>query len=224
MLKVIQHIYIIPLIICTALSLKTFRLRWPVHYRLFSILLILILFVESLAILWKYYFPTFPNWPYSTLNLWIYNLFLLIEYPLFLTIYYKVLRGNKAKKLILVLIPTYFLFAIINCFFIQGLFSVNSFTIIFASTSIIIATIVFFEQILKQKSFIELSRQPMVWISLGAFIFHCTNLPYIISLNYLIKTNQTIATSLYYVYLVLTCIMYSLYAIAFVCQKDHQHI
>jgi hypothetical protein len=88
-----------------------------------------------------------------------------------------------------------------------------------ASAIVLFLTISYFEQLRKEKEVIRLTKHPMAWLSLGAFIFHAATLPYIICLDYLIQHNVSLAIALYYIYLGLNCILYSLYSVAFLCQK-----
>jgi hypothetical protein len=219
MQRVIQHIYILPLLLSMLLSLKVFRLRWPTTYKVFSLLLIFVSAIELVAILWKYLL--FKYWGNHPSNIWIYNLFLIPQYLLYLYFYYLVLESIKIKKLVKYVAISFSLFGIINLLFIQTLHQINSFTLIFSSIMIIFLTAIYFEQVRKQKEIISLSSNPLTWISLGAFIFHSAYLPYISSLNYLIKNNIPLALALYYIFLGLNCLMYSLYLIAFLCRHPH---
>lgn len=218
MQKLLQHIYIIPLLLSTLLSLKAFRLKWPAPYRYFSVLLIVVLTTELLAITWKYFFHnTILLGSYSNSNLWLYNIFLIPQYCLYLYIYYLVLQSPRLKKLVRIIGILYPLFVIGNMFLFQRIHSVNSYSLVVSSVIVLFLTICYFEQLWTQNEIIRLGSHPMSWLSLGAFIFHAANLPYIISLEYLIKNNISLAIALYYIYLGLNCILYTLYCIAFLC-------
>jgi hypothetical protein len=205
------------------LSLKVFRLRWPAHFKLFSCLLIAISLTELLAISWKYYLHTvFGNKNYSNSNLWLYNILLAPQYLLYMQIYCKVIRSHRIKKIISLLKILYPIFVVINLLYFQPLNTINSYSIIVSSTITVFLTITYFEQLRNDNEIISLKSNPMVWLSLGGFIFHAANLPYIISLNYLISNNLSLAVALYYIYLGLNCIMYTLYSIAFLCRNPLQ--
>ncbi len=223
MQKLLQHIYVIPLFLSMLLSLKTFRLKWPAPYRYFSILLIVIFVTETLAISWKYFFHnTELLGNYSNSNLWLYNIFLLPQYCLYLYIYFLVLKSRRQKYVIKILGLVYPVFVITNILLIQHIHSVSSYSLILSSAIILFLTICYFEQLRNQNEIINLSSHPMSWLSLGAFIFHAANLPYIICLGYLVKHNVSLAIALYYIYLFLNCLLYTLYCIAFLCRTPHQ--
>jgi hypothetical protein len=218
MQKVLQHIYILPLFISMLLSLKSFRLSWPAPYKIFSLLLICISVIEIFALLWKYILYNNVGYGgFSNSNIWLYNCFLVPQYLLYLYVYHQVIKSKLLKRTILIAGVVYSLFTLVNILFFQSINSINSFPIIAASIIILFLTSGYFEQLRKEKEIMRLTSQPMVWISLGAFIFHAANLPYIISLNYLIHNNIPLAIALFYIYLGLNCIMYTFYSIAFLC-------
>lgn len=219
MQKMVQHIYLIPLFLSMLFSLKSIRFRWPLQYRIFSILLICVFFVEVLALLWKYYFYDFGHWNYSNSNLWLYNSFLIPQYLLYMAVYYKVIKSRKIKNGIIASGIFFSFFVIVNNIYFQSIDTINSFAIVAASIIVVLLTVLYFEQLRNEKEIIRLKGHPMVWISLGAFIFHAASLPYMISLNYLIQNNVPLAVELFYVYLGLNCTMYSLYLIAYLCQR-----
>lgn len=219
MQKLLQHIYIIPLFISMLLSLKVFRLKWHAQYKTFSILLIVIFSTEIFAISWKYYLhKNIGSGDYSNSNIWLYNIFLIPQYLLYLRIYYLIIRSSAVKKaiaIIRILLPA---FIIINLLFFQPINTINSYSIVASSAVVLFLSISYFEQLRNETEIIKLTSHPMVWLSLGAFIFHAANLPYIISLNYLIHNNIHLAVALYYIYLGLNCILYTFYSIAFLCR------
>ena len=209
----------LPLFVSAVLSCRFLGRKRPAAYRIFSILLLTIFLVELLAYLWKFYFVTFRNWPYSQSNLWLYNSFLIPQYLLYMAVYYKALHSNKIRTIILLLAVGYAVFAMVNIFFLQGIHNIESYTLAMADGIVIFMTVAWFNQILREKEIIRLTMHPMVWISVGAFIFHAANLPYILSLDFLIHNDISLAIALFNIFLALNCIMYSLYTIAFLCPR-----
>lgn len=219
MQKLLQHIYIIPLFVSMLLSLKSFRLRWHIQYRLFAVLLIIVFATEALAICWKYYLHnTIGKGQYSNSNLWIYNIALIPQYLLYLRIYYLVIRSLILKKVIIIISFLFSALAILNLIFFQTINSINSYSLVASSAIVLFLSVSYFEQLRNESEIIRLTAHPMVWLSLGALIFHAANLPYIISLDYLIHNNLSLAVALYYIYLGLNCILYTFYSIGFLCQ------
>lgn len=216
------YIYLIPLMLSTIASLKSFRLATFRPYLLFSIFLLLTLAVEIFAILWKWQLYQTAYWNYSRSNLFIYCGFLTVRLIFTLLIYYQVLHSKRIKKIIKHLSIPLLCFFIINYFFIQMPDRVNTYSIVLLHLTSIILAFMFFNQILKDKKIVQLSVQPMIWISLGIFIYHAGTLPYFIFLNYLNKEYVTLALSLLNINQALNIIMYSFFLIAFLCIPHHQ--
>ena len=218
MLEVIQHIYIIPLLTSTVLSFRVFKDRWPFNYQLFSALLLFITLTEATAIGWKYYYSAPGKTSWSPSNLWIYNLSIILQYVIYMAIYYQVIKSVRIKRSIIIMGVLFALLSCTNLLFVQTIHQVNSYTVVMASGITVFLTIAYFDQLRGEKEYAPILRNPMAWISLGAFIYHAANLPYMVGLNYLIRNKISLAIALYYVFLLLNCIMYSLYIIAFLCK------
>lgn len=219
MLKVVQHIYMIPVLLGALFSIRAFRQGWPLFYRIFSGLLITVFIIELLAVLWKYLFFSIPGWPFSRSNIWLYNAFLVPQYLLYLTAYYFLLNSKAIRRIIIILGVAYTILVILNWLLFQNIHTINSISLIAASAIIIFLTVSYFEQLRKDESSGALLAYPAVWISLGAFIFHTANIPYIFCLDYLSRNHPALAVSLFYVYLILICLMYLLYTTAFLWKR-----
>jgi hypothetical protein len=219
MLKVMQHIYIVPILFGALFSTKAFTQGWPLFYRIFSGLLMGVFAIELVSILWKYVFFSIPGWPFSRSNIWLYNAFLAPQYLLYLTAYFFLLKSTAIRRIIIMLGVAYTILVILNWLLFQDIHTVNSISLIAASAIIIFLTVSYFEQLRKDENTGALFAYPAAWISLGAFIFHAANIPYIFCLNFLSLKHPTLAVSLFYVYLILNCLMYSLYTTAFLWKR-----
>ncbi len=220
--KIINHIYLLPLFIAAVLSIRSITQKWAISYRVFSVLLASSFLVELTAVAWRYFLVDTLNWPYSFSTIWLYNSFLIPKCLLYISVYYYAIRSVAVKRMIIITAILLTLFAVINFFFLQPVGVFKGYTIVIPYSIIIFLSIIYFDQLLKQKEIIRLRSHPMVWISLGTFLFHISVLPYLISLNYLTGHYISLALSLYYISLVSSCIMYFLYSIAFLC-NNHQH-
>jgi len=209
----IHQFYMVPLFASALLSLKAWRSAWPVPYKWFSALLLFVLLAESFAIYWPYYAL---HHAYSTNNLLIYNVALIPQYLLYMIFYYQVIRSAMVRRWIVAAAVLYFVFELVNTWFFQSIHDVQGNTILLAYVIIILLTVAYFDQIRKDTEIIKLSSHPLVWISLGALIFHAGDIPFMISLNYL-NRNNSLATALSYIHLILNSVMYTLYIIAFLC-------
>jgi hypothetical protein len=215
MTKVIQYIYFIPLLISAILSLKAFRLSWPFQYKTFSVLLFFSIIVETLALIWTRYFHN---------NYLIYTLAITPIYLLYMAVYYYAITSPVIRKAILVTGILFAIFGILNFLLWQKLLIVNTVSHMVADLIILLLIFIYFEQLKKEqdKENIKLSSNPMVWISLGAFIYHLLSIPFIFSINYMAKNNLSFVQSFYKVYLIVQCIMYILYIKSFLCPHPQQ--
>jgi len=213
-----DFIYLIPLLLSAIFSLRSFGLKWPKPYRIFSIYLILTLCTEIFAIAWKWYLYKTVYWNYSKSNLWIYNSFHLPRILLFILFYYKMIDSIIIKRNILITGAVLLLFGIIDYLFIQPLHSMNNYTLIFTNIFCVILALLFFRQVLQEKKIIKLSGHPMTWISLGTLLYYAGSLPHFIFFNYLFENYKELALSLLNIHQALNIIMYTSYLIAFLCK------
>ncbi len=217
-----NYIYLIPLLFSAILSLKSFRLKWPKPYKIFSALLLSTLAIEFFAISWKWGLNHTNYWNFSHSNLWIYNAFLLARHLFLLSFFYQVIVSTTVRKIILWSVVPFFLFAIANYQFIQTPHYVNTHTIVLANTVTIMLSLTFFYQILNDNNLTKLYSNSIVWISLGSFIYYSGTLPFFLLFNYLIKENIPMALSYLNINTALNTIMYTCLLISFLC-KPHHH-
>lgn len=217
----ITHIYMIPVFISAIYGLKSFRFNWPAPYKTFSILLLCVLLIETFAFAWPY-FPTIRNWPYSGSNFWIYNLGLIPQYALYLAVYYSVMKSATTRKWMLIIGIPLILFIPVNFLFIQSIHIANNFSILLLQVGFVVLTVIYFEEVRSNKDIINLPTHPFIWIAIGAFMFHLGDIPFMLSLNQLIRYNLFLAYALLILHVILNCVMYSLYTIAFLCNPPPQ--
>ncbi|MBN9382109.1 MAG: hypothetical protein J0H74_15175 [Chitinophagaceae bacterium] len=198
----ISDIYLVPLFLSVILSLRSFGQKWAVQYRLFSILLISNLLVEVIA-------------RFMTRNFLLYNIYLIPQYLLYMSVFYFELRSTLLKRIILYMGFIFGALGIINLSYFQGLHSFTSYTYVLAITIMIALSILYFYQIVEQKEMVRLSTEPMFWISTAILISHSGNLPLFLVFNHIAPS---LLEKLIYILLVMNFIMYSLYAIAFLCR------
>jgi hypothetical protein len=217
-----SFIYLVPLLLSAVFSLRSFRLKWPAPYKIFSVFLLFTLAAEVFAIAWKWELHKTIYWDYTQENLWVYNFFLIIRHVFLLVFFYYILDSALLKKLILwSLIPSV-LIGIINYFFIETPHTVNNYAVVIANAITILLVLALFTQLLKDKKLIKLSADTKTWISLGLFIYHSGTLPFFIFFNYLLKEHLSMALSYLYINDALNIIMYTLYLIAYLCTPQSQ--
>lgn len=214
----VYYLYLIPLIASTVVSLRSFKNQWAKPYRYFSLFLMATLLNELFAISWKFFLHHNRYWDFPNANLWIYNIYLPPQY-LFYFLFFSLTADEpilwKIKKPVMI---GYLIFSILNVTFIQSIKELNTYTIIVGNALVICCSIMYFIHELNRRVPLPVQRQPLFWISLGAFIFNTVSLPYFISINYLSHTNLSLAIALFNILLILNIVMYICYLIAFLCK------
>lgn len=212
-------VYLLPLLVSAITSLNAFRLGWPVAMKLFSVFLFTTLSVEIFAVLWKYQWHSTRWWDYSPNNLWLYNIYLFPQYMFYIYFFNETLKLKSIKSYVTIIAVLFGLLSLSNLLFVQRLFSIDYFTIIAANLIMIFFSILYFILLMKAETVVKLSVQPLLWISIGTFIFHLGSLPCFILYNSIFSENMAVASSLFRIIVSLNFIMYFFYAIAFICTK-----
>ena len=210
------------LLISALLSLKAFRLSWPLAYKLLSVLLFVALATEILAILCDEYLYQFKGWNYFTSNYWIMTFSIAPQYLLYMAVYYEVLHNKRIKKRIIWVAIIFTFFVILNVSFWQGINAINSLSHLFADIIMLILVYVYFEQLRTQKKIVVLARQPMVWISIGVFIYHLLNVPFLYCLEFLFNSYPMLSNSVLQVYHILIFLSYTFFIKAFLCPQPQK--
>lgn len=220
MTKIItQNIYLIPMLISAIFSLKAFRLKWPLAYRIFSIYLFIALITDVLGTLWRVYLFQFKEWtPFGAeYNSWILTFSIAPQYLFLMAVYYEVLKSKKIKKAIHFIAIGFTFFVIINFTFGQGIKAINSLSHLIADAIMLLLVYFYVEQLRTQNELVKLTEQPMIWISLGVFIFHLLNIPLLYCLDYLYHSNKATAVSFMQFYRLIIFLTYTLFIKAFLC-------
>lgn len=213
-----NNIYLIVLLFSAISSLKAFRLDMAAPFRLFSGFLFFVLFIETCAVAWprlvKYY-----GLPYSNENHWVYNIYLIPAYLFYSYFYYRQLKSPAVKKIILSAGLLFFFTGVFNLLFFQGLYKFNTYTVLAAGMLVTFASVSYFYQILRDKSINPLNRDPLFWISSGAFLFHLTTMLGLFFILFLNNWYGKAAHATIMVIKITSIVMYFVYSIAFLCQK-----
>jgi hypothetical protein len=212
------HFYLIPLLFSAIFSLKSFGLKWPKPYRIFSLFLILTFVTEIFAILWGQYLHKVFSQPYPNNNLWIYNGSYLIRYSLLLLFYYKMLNSAGIKKVLQFVGFGIIVFGVLEFTIIQSPDVMNQYTLILSNTFGILITLLYFRQILRDPRVISLVRSPVFWITLATFVYCAGCLPYFIFFNLAVQKSIDLALVLLKILSALNIFLYTFYLIAFLCR------
>ncbi|MBW8684354.1 hypothetical protein K1Y79_08415 [Chitinophaga sp. B61] len=213
--------YLLPLLLSAILSLKTFRHRWPKPYKLFAVLVIMSFLTEVLANLWIHKLHNIAGWNYSRNNLWIYNFFFLVRFALLSTIFYQILNDSRIRKIIYMGAIVLLLFGLTDYFVIQGPFQYNTFSVIACHVSLIVLCLCYFKQLLQAPGIIDLHKEPMVWMTLGTFLYQSASLPFLIMFGFLNLQHSPLALSLLFINDIFNFLICTCYLISFLCKPQH---
>jgi hypothetical protein len=207
----LYYIYISIVAISFLSSLLSFRLDYPFHLKLFSILLGLTLFTEICAKFLLNWFQLRSNYP-------IYNIYILVQ-DCFYPIYFMYLISNsiarKVTKLFFILFP---MFWIVTTFFILGINAWNSYAIMFGDIFLVYFSVVYLYELFVSEKLVKLHLSPEFWIATASVIYFSSELPLTGMLNYLAKNYPEQTLMLSKILQLLNIIMYSIFIYAYLCQ------
>lgn len=205
------HLYILFIAIAFIFSLSSFRLNYPLHLRVLSLLLGIDLLAECLAVFGGAKLFHLKN------NLPIYNFFLLIEFWMYAFYFKKIITSGLIKRAINFFLILYPFFWIITVYFLFGIDRWNSYIIIVGSCTTILLSAAYYYELFNSPKLIHLSKHPEFWIATALIIFYACNLPYMGMFNFLTKNYSDLAYDLLIVLRILNIVMYSLFAYAYLC-------
>src|SRR5258705_12717203 len=106
------YIYLVPMLLSAIFGLNTFRQKWPLPFRLFSVFVAVTLCMELFAMWWNVTLHATKYWHYNASNLWLYNFYLIPQYLFYLYFFYTVLWDEKSKQALKLMSILYALFSL----------------------------------------------------------------------------------------------------------------
>jgi hypothetical protein len=207
----LTYIYLSTVLLSFLVSLRSFKLRFASHLRLFSVLLGLTFLVELSADLtvrllhWKN-------------NYWIYHLFTLVEFWAYGYYYYQIIRLQRMRQILVGFLVVFPVFWMITVFFIFGWSKWNSYVIIVGSFFTVVFVLIYYYQLLMAREISSLRNLTEFWIATGMLIFYMSALPFYGTLNFLLTYHHGVARTLYKVLLVIDTLMYALFSYGYLCK------
>jgi hypothetical protein len=214
----LNNVYLIVLLFTFLSSLNAFRLDMVKPYKWFSLYLLFALLAEWCAVMWPRLVRHY-DLPYSRENHWIYNLYLLPAYLFYLLFYYSFLKGVQIKMMIKTAAVLFTCWFAYDLFFVQGMFRLNTYTVIVAGIMVVALSLAYFYQVLRAAVFLPIHRDPLFWISAGTFLFHLTTM---LGLFFIVFLNDWYGKAAFTTSLIIkitSIVMYLAYSIAFLCQR-----
>jgi len=179
------------------------------HLKVFSVLLGITFFVECCAI-WLI--------DHHISNIPMYNIFMLVEFWVYAWYYRLILKSKTPRKIINIFLWIYPLFWAIVVFWVFGINRWNSYLSVIGSFFTILFSVAYYYQLFTQPELARLDRTPEFWIATGLLLFYTCELPFMGTLNFLVKNYRHLAHQLITVLQVLDILMYSIFIYAFLCR------
>lgn len=161
-------------------------------------------------------------------NYLIYNIFTTIEFLFYSLLFRQHFRKAGLKKMILVAMPVFLFFVLVNMMFFQGFNKTfNTYTFLLGSFFIVIfCCCYFYESVLPDKIDQQLSRQPFFWICSGLLIFYLGSVIINALFEYL-RNNDLQAEGIRIYAIINNClnvILYSSFCISFFLCRNNKKI
>lgn len=208
-------------LIVTCLEIGAFLcslLAWPVlkrskHLRWFPLLLFIVAFVETAQAFFRPYFPYF--------NSTFYNVQVPAQHVLYLVILWEALSSKLKKTLLVISGMGFILLTIITLIWFTEINHFNVLSYCIGSTLLIVWILVVFYDMLQDPANLNFLRIPFFYMLFACLLFNVGTLPYFLTVNWLhfIQKHREITQIFIDVIGVLTCILYSTYAICFVWMR-----
>jgi hypothetical protein len=150
----------------------------------------------------------------------VYNILLIISIAFYVIFFTAYILMNVFRKLFIYMLSGFFVFALFNLFFFQGLFRYNFYSEVLGDCIIILVVGCFFYTILTNETYVGLFTDSFFWLSSGLLMFSLGSIVlYIfrpVIVNYYQDTCINLGGSINDI---LNVILFASFITAFVCQK-----
>ena len=196
-------------ILIPALAGIFFYKRFDFKIKLFFFFILVSVFVEVLS---DYFAKNrINNFPIS-------HYYALLEYMAFSYLFYHATDSARIKIYIIYVSAIYIVFAIINVFFIEGIYTFNSNGRVAESLLLLVSALLYFFTLFKKLPKDSLLRQPMFCISCGVIFYFAGNILLFGVYNILMK-NTSDSQEIWVLHSLLNILLNLLIATAFICHR-----
>jgi hypothetical protein len=174
--QVVSFVPVLFIGLSAAVSTRALFTDAPPALKMFSRLCIITFCVELIGHLTKD----------ETENYWLYNFFHFFYYTYLAHIFYNQLSSDRIKIFIPIFFVAFFAFALYNTLFGQGLYALQTYTMVIGGSFIfLLAGIYFWELIVSDGE--SITGDPFFWLSLGLIIYFGGTIPFLGMFNYLLE-------------------------------------
>ena len=208
-----SYIYIFFIALSFVVSLFAYSDRRHPYLKLFPPFLFATLVAEVIASYLK---------SLNEKNLYIYNFFTVLEFCFYMFLITLILNNTKSKMIIRISGLLYAIISISNILFFQGMKMFHTITYSLGCLIIVAICIYYFLELFRSPKAVKLSRDPAFWICSGLLFFYCCGFPLYAFINFWIRF-EWIVRSFGDIFTILNVFLYSLFTIAFLCNKTPKY-
>jgi len=151
------------------------------------------------------------------INLWWYNTTGNIENLFYFSIFYRYIKNNTAKKILLLGITLYEIFFLIHYIFHEKHWNVyQSLSLTAGSFLIIIAAFIFLIEMFQSDEILYIRKYLIFWISVGVLAYLVVSMPFDISIYYTSVTQNKNGLLLIHIKWTASMIMYFLFTYGYI--------
>jgi hypothetical protein len=181
----------------------------PLYLKIFPVLILVVLVGEYIGLQMARKHQT---------NVFLYNIIGAIEFTFYLFFYHSIYRASQARKIMLILIMVYWVAALINIFFIQGINVFNTYTYMVGCLFVILASSYYFLEMFRYPQSGSIMREPAFWITSALLFYYTCVLPVFGILNYISSISRYWNHVLRFIINLTNILLYSLFTLAFLCK------
>ena len=156
-------------------------------------------------------------------NLYIYNFFTVLEFCFYMVLISLIISNPKAKMIIRICGLLYAIISIANILFFQGIKTFHTITYCLGCLIIVGVCFYYFLELFRTPKSVKLSKDPAFWICSGLLFFYCCGFPLYASINFW-RRSEFMATAFGNIFTILNIFLYSLFTIAFLCNRTRKYI
>lgn len=193
-----------------------FRRDTPIYLKILTVYLLYTLVNELVAgYLWEINGSTTP----------LYNIYNILNNSCYLFILYSFIKDGKIKRIASYVLISFFIFSLLNLFFIQGLTTFNTITFALGSLLVIVLCVYYFLELFRLRHYVNLVKEPSFWIAVALIFYFPCSFPLLATSNLMLELPTIIMNNLSTLLQLMNILLYSLFAIAFLCKlRDRNSI